>query len=163
MQKNRVCFVSLIGGVVLFFLFLAVGVCWFGGFGQLSAYVNGKSVYISPQTVDLGSCEAGTKAVAVFRLTNLTSQEITVIGERSSCTCTVSEKIPITAQPHKTIDLKINARLPKYDSSFDQTVTFMVAESKHLALYPVRVTAAVSNPLPRPPAENPVSEEDAAK
>jgi hypothetical protein len=154
MKNHKTLFLSLIGGAVIFFSLLCASAFWSGGFGQLLAYINGEAIYVFPQTIHLGSCEAGKETVAVFHLTNLTSQEIPVIGERSSCTCTFSETIPITAPPGKTIELKINAHLPKYDSSFDQTVTLMIQEPKHLAMHPVRITATIPNPLAKPAADS---------
>lgn len=115
MKKNKTLFLSLIGGAVIFLSFLCISAFWFGGFGQLFAYI---------------------------------------VGERSSCTCTFSEKIPVTAPPGKTVALKINARLPKYDSSFDQTVTFMIQEPKRLVMEPVRITATIPSPLPKPATDS---------
>jgi len=149
-MKNQHIFISLAGGIILFLLFGGGFVLWFGGLGQLIAYNNGESVYIVHKTLNLGSCEAGTKTVAVFRMTNLSSKEVSVVGERSSCNCAFSEKIPITVQPGKTIDLKINIQLPKHDTAYDQSITFMVAEPNRLAMHPVRVTATIPNPLPQP-------------
>jgi hypothetical protein len=127
-----------------------------GGIGQMIAYMNGESIYVSPGILNLGSFEAGIKTVAIFHLTNLTSQEISVVGERSSCSCAFSETIPITAAPRKTVDLKINVHLPEYESSYDQTVTLMIAEPKRLVMYPVRITAKIPNPLSEP-AEDQIS------
>jgi len=139
--------VSLVGGLVLFLLFVVGGTILYGGFGQLMAKVGGNAAFIQPKILDLGSLEAETGTVAVFKITNLASQEISVVGERSSCDCVFSEKVPIVIPSGKTVDLKVNVRLPKYDSSYDQTLVFMVAEPNKLAMYPVQVTAAIPHPL----------------
>ncbi|MDR1384130.1 MAG: hypothetical protein LBJ67_09830, partial [Planctomycetaceae bacterium] len=71
-------------------------------------------------------------------------------GEKSSCTCAFSEKIPITAQAGKTVELRIKTQLPKYESGYDQIISLMVAESGRLAMHPVQVTVRISNPLKIP-------------
>jgi hypothetical protein len=152
MNRRGVLF-SFIGGVVLFLLLLVGGVLWFGDFGRFFAVVNGQAVYFPLRQVDLGACEPDIETEAVFKMVNLATKEISVVGERSSCTCAFSEQIPITADSGKTIDLKIKVRLPKYESSYNQTVIFMVAEPNKLGMHPVRITATIPNPLPLPVAE----------
>ena len=141
---------SLGGGLGLFLLLFGIGVLWFGGIGQFIAFANGKPLYISPHLLDLGSLEVESKTVAVFKMTNLSSKEISVVGEHSSCDCVFSEKIPIVVPSGKTVDLKVSVHLPRYDSSYDQTLVFMVAEPSKMSMHPVRVTATIRNPLPRP-------------
>ncbi len=141
---------AFLGGLVLFLMLLGCAVLKFGGLVSLTAYLNGESVCIHPKTLDLGPNEAGTETIAMFRMQNLTSREISVVGEKSSCRCAFSEHIPITAAPGKTVDVKITVRLPKYDKEYDQTITLMVAEPDRLAMHPVRIIATIPQPLPRP-------------
>ena len=150
MKRRKVfLFLSFGSAVLLFFVFVA-GIFWFGGRAQFLAFLNGESVYFSPRLLDLGSCEAGAETVVVFKMSNLSSKEISVIGERSSCNCAFSKQLPIVAASGKTVDVKINVRLPRYDSSYDQTIILMVAEPNRLAMHPVRVKATIPNPFPRP-------------
>ncbi len=137
---------SILGGCVLVFLLLSLAAWKFGGWGPLTAYLNGDVVYFSPKILDIGPCEAGTKTVAVFRMTNLTSKEISVVGEKSSCSCAFAEKIPIIAPPGKTVDVRIGVHLSTQGTLYDQTVSLMVAEPARLALHPVRVTAKILRP-----------------
>ncbi|MDR3109226.1 MAG: DUF1573 domain-containing protein [Planctomycetaceae bacterium] len=150
MKLNKKLVISLIGGTIIFLILIGVVGGWFGGVGQLIAYINGESVYFFPTTIDIGQCEAGEKTVVVFHMTNLTSKDITIVSEQSSCPCTVSEQMPITAPSGKTIDLKINVTLSKYDSSFDQTVAFFTNERDKLVIHPVRIVATIPVPLPKP-------------
>ncbi len=149
-MNKRTLLITVLGGGLLFTAALIVAVFSYGGIGQLVAAVNGEAVYISPQTLDLGSFRPGEETVAIFKMTNLSSQEMSVVGERSSCNCAFSEQIPIKAAQGKTVDLKIKVHLPSYDNSYDQTVTFMVAEPRKLAMHPVRIIATIPNPLQRP-------------
>jgi len=153
MKKRRNLLLSLSGGLALFFLFFGAGVLWFGGTGQFLAFVNGKPLYLSPRHIDLGAHEAGTETTAIFKMTNLASREISIVGARTGCDCTLPEDMPIAIPPGKTVDLEIGVRLPRFESSYDQTVIFMVAEPNRLGMHPVRITATIPNPLPRPVAE----------
>ncbi len=149
-------------GSFLVFTALGVGTWRFGGLGALSAYLKGEAVYLAPKALDIGSHEAGTKTVAVFKMTNLTPKEISVVGERSSCSCAFSEKIPISVSPGKTTEVRIGVRLPEHASTYDQTVTLMIAEPTRLAMHPVRITATVLNsdsvPVPTASLEGEASE-----
>lgn len=153
MKNYRNLFLSIFGSAALFLLLFYIGVFWLGGVGQFLAFVNGKPLYLLPRQVDLGSHDAGTETIAVFKMTNLASKEISIVGGRSSCDCALPEGIPITIQPGKTVDLTVGVRLPRFDSSYDQTIIFMVAEPNRLGMHPVRITATIPNPLPRPVAE----------
>jgi hypothetical protein len=167
MMNRRSILFAFVGAIALFLILFGIGGYYFGGFGQFLAFVNSKPLYISPRQIDLGSHEVGTETVAVFMMTNLSSKEISIVGERSSCNCAFSEGFPISILPGKTADLKVNVRLPKYDSSYDQTIIFMVAEPNKLGMHPVRITATIPNPLPRPveepepeiPAEEPTEDQ----
>ncbi|MGI5832203.1 MAG: DUF1573 domain-containing protein [Thermoguttaceae bacterium] len=148
MKKQRLTFV--IGGAVLLVLVFAVFYFWIAERGAGGPWPFGKSFVISPTTIDLGDREPGTIETVTFHLTNLSKKEISVVGEKSSCSCAVSENIPVSAQPNETIPINIRAGLPRYESSYDQTVLLMVATSDKLVMSPVRITAKVPNPLPKP-------------
>ena len=146
----RLTTVLCLGGGCLVLLVLCLTSWKFGGWEPLKAYLNGEVVYLAPKTLSLGDCETDAETVAIFKMANLASKEVSVVGEHSSCDCAFSDEIPIFIPSGKTVDLKVNVRLPKYNSSYDQTLVFMVAEPSKLGMHPVRVTATISNPLPRP-------------
>jgi hypothetical protein len=150
MKNHKKRLISIVGGIGLLVLIFLVLFGYCGSVGATVAYINGQSVYIYPKKLDLGNQEAGAETVAVFYMKNLTAKKISVVGEKSSCTCAFSEKIPITAQAGKTIELRIKIHLPKYENDYDQIISFMVAEPQHLAMHPVQVTATIPNPLPQP-------------
>jgi hypothetical protein len=151
MKKQRLMFV--VGGAFLLVLIFAVFDFWIAGRGAGGPWPFGKSFVISPTTIDLGDREPGTNEIVTFHLTNLSKKEISVVGERSGCSCAFSENVPVSAQPNETIHINVRVRLPKYGSSYDQTILLMVSTSKELVLSPVRVTAKVPNPLPEPGEE----------
>jgi effector-binding domain-containing protein len=147
MNNRKKLLISLFGGIGLFVLILLGLISYCGSVGATIAYINGESVCIYPKKLDLGNQKPGTETVAVFYMKNLTSKNISVVGEKSSCNCTFSEKIPITAQAGQTVELRIKIYFPKYESDYDQMISFMAAEPKHLTTHPVQVTAKIPNPL----------------
>jgi len=154
MNTRKKLLVSLIGGLCLFVVLMLGMIGWFGSIAASMAWLNGEAIYVYPKKIDLGNQEPGTETVATFYMKNLTSKEISVVGEKSSCTCAFSEKNPITAKPGKTAELRVNIHLPKHESAYDQMISFMVAEPTRLAMHPVLVTATIPNPLPVPQNEN---------
>jgi hypothetical protein len=150
MKNRKKILISVFGGIGLFVLIFGGMIIYCGSVGATVAYINGESVYIYPKKFDLGNQKQGMEAVAVFYMKNLTSKKISVIGEKSSCACALSEKIPITAPARQTVELRIKIRLPKYESDYNQIISFMVAEPKYLVMHPVQITAKIPNPLEKP-------------
>ena len=100
-MRLRIFVNSIIGGAILFIAVLLFGIWKFGSLGAVVAYSNGDSVYLIPKNLNLGKLEAGSQVEAVFTLQNLTSDEISVVGEKSSCNCAFSEYLPLVASPGK--------------------------------------------------------------
>jgi len=149
MKRHKILF-SLIGATTLFLLLFGIGSLWFSGVAHFLAFINGKALYLAPRTLDLGSHAAGDEAFATFKITNLTSKEISVIGIRTSCACTLPEDLPIAIAPGKTVDVEMAVSLPRFSSSYDETIVFMIAEPNRLGMHPVRIMANIPNPLPLP-------------
>lgn len=154
MSVRKKILVSFLGGLGLFVLVMFGMLGWFGSMGATIAWLNGETVYIYPKKIDLGDQEPGIETVVTFYMKNLSSKEMSVVGEQSSCTCAFSENIPIVVESRKTAELKVNIHLPKYEQTYDQLISFMVAEPNRLATHPVQVTAKVANPLPVPQNED---------
>ena len=70
---------------------------------------------------------------------------------------------------HSVVDLTIDVHFPKYKPDFDQSVTYLISESRGMAMRKARILASIPNPLPPPPeneavesnAENSDAEEEA--
>lgn len=135
--------------VFLFSIFMGIGLAFCESFDSTFAWLHGDNVLIYPKRVDLGKRQPGTKLIVTFKMKNLAKRDISVVGEKSSCSCAFSDQIPITAKPGETIDLNVNVILPKQDSSYDQIITFLVAEPDRLAMYPVRVVTTITSVEPK--------------
>jgi hypothetical protein len=72
------------------------------------------------------------------------------------------KKIPFSIEPHKTIEFDLSVTMPRDDSVYDQTATFIVDEEKKMKQYPVRIIASIPNPL-SPPSLETSNEQDSEK
>lgn len=145
MKNKHVLLLSLLLGMGLFVIILIGSILLFGNIGSAIAWMNGESFYIYPKTVDLGNNESKANRVATFYMRNLSTKDITIVGEKSSCSCAFSEQIPLVAKPGETVKIKVNINLATKERIYDQTIIFMIAEPKHLTFHPVRVLAKVAN------------------
>lgn len=153
MMKNIIFY--LVTGILALIACIFVGTCIaFGNFDMTIAFLKGEPFYISPRLVHLESMDPGAEEVVTFQLKNFTPADISVVGEKSSCSCAFAENIPIKVGPKKTAEVKIRVVLPKYTKEYDQMVLLMIATSKKLKMTPVRVTASIPNPLPKPKEED---------
>jgi hypothetical protein len=139
-MKHRKLIFIFTSGLILFVLLFVIGIFRFSGVLPLVAFLNGSTFYITPQTLNLGECPADSQTVAVFHFTNLISQKISIVGERSSCSCAATEKLPKVIPPLQTLDVRINVHLPM-TGTFDQTVTLLIQEPDKLRMHPVQITA----------------------
>lgn len=132
---------------LLFIAFIAVGVyLWFtGGIPGLPS-PDAREYVVCPEHLHLEDRQPGSSEIVTFYLVNLSKKEISVVGEKSSCSCALSENIPITVPPKETGEIKMRVGFYEGISSYDQKVSFMVATPKHLEMVPVRISASIAAP-----------------
>ena len=150
MKRIQVLLCSVLLGITLFVIVITVAVFVFGGIGFAVAWLNGEAAYVYPKIVNLGKNESKSQKTATFHLKNLSSQDISLVGERSSCSCTFSEQIPLVAKPGECVNIKVKVILATKDTAFDQTITFMIAEPNRLSFQSVRIVSTVLHSSPSP-------------
>ena len=129
----------------------------------------GAETFLYPNEIDLGDFDPGATTSATFRAYNFTSNEIEITSTITTCGCVTHEELPKMIPAHSVVDLTIDVRLPKYKPDFDQSVTYLISESRGMAMRKARILASIPNPLPLPPeneadesnAENSDAEEEA--
>ena len=112
--------------------------------------MHGAEAFLYPNKMNLGAVEAGVTCVSSFRAYNFTSREIKITGAIVSCGCITYEELPKTVPAHGVVELTIDVRLPKYKPDFDQSVTYLISESRGMAMRKARVLATIPEPLPIP-------------
>jgi hypothetical protein len=104
-----------------------VGWAWFR-FGSLRdawLYAGGARVVIDRSALALPTGNVGDTQAAVFRLRNLTSQPVKVLGASVSCDCVSTEKLPAEVPPGGAHDLRSTVHLDgRVTGPFEQFVTY---------------------------------------
>lgn len=145
-MKAKVIWLTL--GFVIPLSLLFGAALTFGSLGAAASWINGKSFYLSPQIVRLDNRAPGAEEVVTFQLKNLSSEEISVVGEKASCSCIFSENIPIKVDSGKTAEVNVRVRLPKYKTGYNQSVILTIATPRKLEFAEARIVATIPNPLP---------------
>jgi hypothetical protein len=145
MPVRRCRIAGILAGCLLLIAGLFVAVSYFGSWAALRAFIGGHSVHVFPSAVDLGERKAGTEVSVSFSVRNLTSSELSIVGQRASCLCVIGTEIPVAIQPRQTISIDVVVRLHEAQQPYEQTIVFMLAERNRLTFHPVRITAAVLN------------------
>lgn len=86
---------------------------WLAGYiPELSPH-DEKTYILCPEHLYLEKREPGSEEVLTFYIVNLSQKEISVVGEESSCSCTLAENIPITVPPKRRRRSKCAFVIPK--------------------------------------------------
>ena len=135
----------------------------------LLSKLKGAETFLYPNEIDLGDFAPGATTSTTFRAYNFTSNEIEITSAITTCGCVTHEELPKMIPAHSVVDLTIDVHFPKYKPDFDQSVTYLISESRGMAMRKARILASIPNPLPPPPeneavesnAENSDAEEEA--
>ncbi len=95
----------------------------FGSIAASLAYARGDRLIVDATNKSFGTLRSNSDGTLVFQIRNLASRPITVLGARSSCTCTAVENLPLTIQPRETHPLKIRIRPGKKTGDIDEKVS----------------------------------------
>lgn len=140
----RTAAAAVVAGGVLFAATCLIGSMWFGGVGAFTAFAHGQDVYIGPTSVDLGKCDPGATVEARFVATNLTSQDASISGMRSDCSCTFLRGLPVAIPAGKTVRVSVSVRLPRGPGAYSHQVIFFASCDGRLETIPAEISAAVS-------------------
>ncbi len=119
-------------------------------FGFWNMVTHQPKIEIKPQTIHLDNMEPGAVEHIFFELENRGNAKVNIVGERATCTCASSLNLPLTVEPNRSAKIEVRVSLPLHRSQYDESILFMVATPKKLELIPVRITAFVPHPLPKP-------------
>ena len=158
-----------VASTIILVFALAIPFCFPERFQVIYARLQGAETFLYPSTIDLGDFAPGATTSASFRAYNFTSHEIKITGAIVSCGCITHEELPKIIPAHCSVMLTVDVRLPSHNSLLDQSVTYLISESRGMAMRKARILASIPNPLPLPPeneadesnAENSDAEEEA--
>lgn len=154
MPFRRSGIVGILTGCLVLTAGFYAAVNHFGSWAALRGYIGGHSVHVFPSAVELGERKAGTEVSVSFFVRNLTSSELSIVGQRASCLCVVGTKLPLAIEPRQTTRIDVVVRLHEAQQRYEETVVLMLSEPNRLTFHPVRITAVVLDA----PSETPTEE-----
>ena len=147
MPSKRFLFIV---STIFLLIALASPICFPEGVQVLFARFYGAETLLYPSEINLGASEPGATSTASFRAYNFTSTEIEITDAITTCGCVTHEVLPKMIPAHGVVELTIAVRLPKYKPDFDQSVTYLISESRGMAMRKARILATIPDPLPIP-------------
>jgi hypothetical protein len=110
--RKRVINVSLrlLAAAIPFGTAPLIGYIYFGSISNTMAWLGGDRVWVSPQEIDLGKVEKGTRTVEV-RLANFHGQTLQIVGGRGACKCISMPDLPIQFAPSAPAKLDLTVTI----------------------------------------------------
>ncbi len=112
---------------------LAVGIGWsileFGSLRQAWLYAGGVRLDVVPAVVQVADGRNGEMRKASFRVRNLSSRPLRILGADASCGCVSLDRLPLIIPPRLHRDLGVSVHLERgAPGPFEQTVTYNTDE-----------------------------------
>jgi hypothetical protein len=112
--------------VLLSATFLLIGAGYgtyrFGSVPATIAFLQGKHLLVAEPFITVVSARAGDQIVIQYKLTNLSSDRIQLLGMSSSCSCTIIENLPMTIGASKSRQVAVKIRLPLGQSKLSSSI-----------------------------------------
>ncbi len=116
---------ALVGAVVLGLL---AGWAWlrFGSAKWALACLRGEMLVLDPGTIDLGPCRDGETRAVQFRVRNLSSRPVRLLGATATCRCIAAPNVgfPIEIGPGEALDLPVEVHVSLPTAEYSQEVQF---------------------------------------
>ena len=121
----------------------------FGSIRDILAYLDGKTITISPQTFDVGPYGDGDVKLARFAVANRGRLPILIIGGQTSCSCVSLCELPIRIEAGSSADLSFSLKLKAGRPSLPQSI-LLYTDMPDQPTIALRVDGSVSPAKPQP-------------
>ena len=74
------------------------------------AQLRGEAVTVEPAVTDVGEGTAGEKRTFSVQLNNRSAKTVRILGGTTTCSCIVTEDLPVTIAPNQSRELKVQIR-----------------------------------------------------
>jgi len=123
---------------------LVLGLYRFGSLAAAFQYIAGERSIVDGQTKSFGSLATGERSLVRFRLTNVSTRPIKLLGLQSTCACTVATNIPASIGPSSSFDLDVQVSPPLRPGALKETLT-VFSDSPGRPSLPLFVVGRVTN------------------
>lgn len=147
---------ALTSGLAASAILAVLSVASYWSLGSLEAgvsYLRGNRLFLDQHTRDLGIVDAGTHEVA-FRVKNLSSQPVQIVGAKTSCSCVVAEDLPVTIEPSASLLLRIRVQIDdRRGSRYSQTMQLITDRGVEPAMAVTMLATVRPRAVKLPPSD----------
>lgn len=117
---------TVLGAFALSFVgFFCWGTINFESRADALKYLQGRRLLVEPSIISVGEGMNGDHKEATFRVRNLSSSKVTILGSKSTCSCVSVEDLPIAIEGGKDHLFHVNMLLEgKPSAKLSQTITY---------------------------------------
>jgi hypothetical protein len=137
----RRCAIVLSVSVAIFAILLIVARIEFGSVTHAVGWLQGERVWVSPQTLDVGSLEPGDHGIQI-RVVNFYDRPVRIVGGTGQCSCLSFVDLPqqLKARESRYIDLiaSVGGKAPKSPDNLYRFVLFTDAPGSKRVVGAVR-------------------------
>jgi len=126
-------------------------------YGSLSgsvAALRGQVLYVEAPIRYLGSLAPGKTYTVRFRMRNVSSGKVRILGSQTSCACTVPEELPLLISPGEERDFQVVVTPPESQDSFGQEVKLFINNPNQPLSVLVMTGDIDPTKMPAPPASH---------
>lgn len=105
--RNLILAACVVGGVLL------GSIPVFGTVSGLPRFLAGERLLIEEPVRDLGQLRRGSRVVVKVRLFNPAFSQVVVAESRTSCSCTLVQKLPLAVPARSTINIEVFLDMPQ--------------------------------------------------
>jgi len=95
----------------------------FGSVRSAIRYANGETLTVDAKTKSFGVGTPNQRTEVVFKVTNLGTQPVRIVGGRSVCVCTVPDDLPMSLRPRQSMPFRVRIRVPTEVGGFANPLT----------------------------------------
>jgi hypothetical protein len=115
----------------------------FGSPREAASYIQGDRLLIEPRMAWVGEGLAGEGRQATFLVRNRSNEPVTIVGASSSCTCVLTDRLPIQIPPGEDRSLHVEFQLDgKASERVEQSLTYITDYAPQPTI-PVKIAGRV--------------------
>jgi hypothetical protein len=141
-MRHLIWFARVMGLSAIFVVLVFIGSSFYHGSPSYAlASLRGEEFAIRPRVADLGDVKTPSKLPVTFKLKNVTTRPIRLLGVQTTCSCTsVDNRFPVEVRSEETIDLRFVVDLRNETDNFAEGITVFSDSASSRKIY-LRVIA----------------------
>lgn len=117
----------------------------FGSVERSLRYLAGERIFIDSPSKTVGQLDQSDSRAVSFRISNLSRDPVEIIGANLSCTCLVTDELPIAIGPRKTKDFHVRVEPKGKTGRIKEKVVLFTTRNTE-RIIPLEIVGDVSSP-----------------